>query len=153
VQKLLWTNLYHTSIKAIDTQHQWMMELINRLLSALERGTDPQSTVRVLMSLVQYAKQHFAEEEELMRASKYPGYARHKSLHDQHLRKLADEVLRLNDGRPVDISAFRNFLKAWLIDHILQEDKKISAHVKANAPELLDTENKLEPTDETVEQA
>ena len=148
VQKLHWTSLYSTGIEKVDSQHQWMMELINRALSALAKKDQDELVARSLISLVEYSKQHFADEEALMKAGHYPGLTGHKEQHDQHLRQLAREILTLNEGKLTNVESFRDFLKSWLIKHILHEDKKAAEYIFKHAPEVLRDDKPVASVDE-----
>ena len=65
----LWSQPFFTGFEAIDTQHRRLVELINEL-GGLMAGGDEMSEGRMQIlfkQLADYAREHFREEEDLMR--------------------------------------------------------------------------------------
>lgn len=84
----------------------------------------------MLNRLVEYAEEHFAREEEIMRASGYPGLARHHAIHEALFEQIFVLQGHFEDGRiRIDRDAV-DFLRGWLVDHIVGEDMKFSAYVE-----------------------
>lgn len=138
MQRIHWTSVYSTGVAQMDSQHQWMMELVNRVLSAFSRKDAPELLSPSLLSLVEYTREHFRDEEALMKSSAYPGQADHKAAHNEHVRWLAHEITGIVKGDRTNLESVRDFLKTWLINHILEEDKKTAAYILENAPHLVD---------------
>jgi hypothetical protein len=64
--RLNWNAELVTGVRQIDLQHQELIELINELESAHERGQDDLALADVLPRLTSYALFHFCTEEGLM---------------------------------------------------------------------------------------
>jgi hemerythrin len=79
---------------------------------------------KVLQELIQYVNTHFKTEEDYMVKYSYPEYEAHRYEHE----KLTDEIKRFyedfNAGRALLTIQIMNFLRNWLMDHIVVKDKK-----------------------------
>ena len=122
---LSWRDDYRVGIPLIDTEHQYLIALINEFHDKhASRVTRPLATM-VLNRLVSYAEQHFKHEEALMREVGFPRLAHQQRLHEKlyfSIFVLQEEMSRENavaDGKTM------RFLRHWLLDHILDEDMEI----------------------------
>lgn len=126
-----WNDMFSTGIPEIDDQHGVLVGLINRLHDAMTAGRDVEVLGDVLSDLVSYTVWHFSFEEQKMAAADYPETAAHKREHV----KLTDQVMDLQRefqaGRQaINIDVMR-FLKDWLMNHIIDVDKKLGASLAA----------------------
>jgi len=64
-----------------------------------------------------------------MQKAGYSEYERHKALHKELVQKLMEILLKLKKGGTIQPQELLDFLSNWLACHILEEDKKIGAHV------------------------
>ena len=78
-----WKNEYSVDIQSIDKQHKKLFDMINQLHDAMKSGVGAKLVPVILNSLVSYTRDHFANEENLMRQAAYPTYANHKAEHEQ----------------------------------------------------------------------
>lgn len=119
-----WTKDYELGIPKIDTQHQKLVEIINRLFHAHdeEKGQDTVNTI--FMGLFNYCNYHFAIEEMVMGKHAYDEYHSHKKRHDLFTDKMKSFKRDYLMGDSSALQNTVNYLKGWLIDHILVEDKK-----------------------------
>jgi len=76
------------------------------------------------MSLSEYMKNHFKDEEEYMQSIKYPALEEHKQLHQDLIDKLAETVKSSSKLSILKIK-IRIIAKRVLIEHIVNEDIKI----------------------------
>lgn len=129
-----WQDTFSTNIELIDNQHKTLITMINRLERANAGGTAEDEIAKIITELVQYTRKHFADEEQHMRQIKFAGYERHQQLHRELISQIVDILQRLKAGREVGAFELLSFLKDWLINHILKEDRKIGRAVVANAP-------------------
>jgi len=132
VPKLItWSDRYSVGISRIDEQHKRLLELINDLHAAMLVKEGELVLSKILDGLAAYAVAHFATEETLMKKFSYPDYARHKAEHD---RLMAQVTLLLEKSRTDATALTREvmtFLQRWLVGHIVNLDKKYSAHLNA----------------------
>jgi hemerythrin len=118
-----WQDSYNLNIKKIDDQHQRLVEFINRLDRSLPQGLVNREVGKVLIALVDYAQHHFSEEEQLMKEAGYPGLEKHKQLHLELLHRIAVKLQNLKRGNNITVPELTNFIKQWVIDHIIKEDR------------------------------
>ena len=69
-------------------------------------------------------EEHFADEEKLMEAHQYPELDSHRKKHD-YMRKVLREFVQRFEANELNMELeFINFLKTWIVDHILTVDRK-----------------------------
>ena len=118
-----WDDSLSVGIEEIDQQHKILVELINRLYTAIVTNTSDQEIHKILNELVQYTVIHFSVEESLMRIFNYPHYDTHKKHHEDLTKQVVDIQEKVVSGeKKVDLELL-NFLRAWLTKHIMGEDK------------------------------
>lgn len=118
-----WSDELSVGIQEIDDQHQFLVELLNKLHRAIHQRQGKAAAEAILGELVDYTKIHFAVEESLMRILGYPAYDDHKQQHDH----LIDEIHALQDklasGKASVTFELLHFLRIWLTKHIMEEDQ------------------------------
>ena len=125
MQPFVWNSCFETGVATVDTQHRHLVDLINRVSGLLIAGGETSAEVpQMLAELQDYARFHFATEEELMAASGID--RRHFELHCQHHRQFVAQVeqmwaTRAAQERPLEI--LEGFLSSWLSFHILGVDQ------------------------------
>ncbi len=120
-----WKKEYNTGIALIDEQHQMLYEMICNLETSIKTGEVYRVMGHVLRKLVEYVKEHFEEEEKVMKRIGYPEYERHKQLHKELVNEVVTILRELKEGKEISALELKKFLEKWFIDHILGEDKKI----------------------------
>lgn len=126
-----WRAEYATGVWAMDEEHRELVRLINVTHSAMMRGEGLEEAVRWLLA---YAEGHLRHEEEFIASIAYPDLPRHKAIHDRLLgraRELAD-ALGSGRARPLDLL---DFLREWLIGHIVAEDRLHGRHAATRGRE------------------
>jgi len=123
---LTWEDTYSVGFARIDDEHKVLIELINNAHSAVFEGKDKTLVAKVVADMKQYAQTHFATEEQLMDKYNYPEVASHKSQHIYFKTKsqILDSMVAGGEEAPDPLYVFQ-FLSQWLIDHILESDKKL----------------------------
>ena len=121
-----WSNEYSVNIKAIDSQHQELVGILNRLFVAISKDEGDKLIAGIMDALLGYTKTHFALEERLMQQAKYPDIAAHIEEHKQLIKQLNDICKKhLLEEKPVYFELVC-FLKSWLKNHIQGDDMKYS---------------------------
>lgn len=119
-----WDNSYSVGVAIIDNQHKRLVNIVNELNDAMGAGKGKEVLGKVLHELVQYVNTHFKTEEEYMVKYSYDEYEQHRYEHE----KLTDEVKRFYEdfcaNKAVLSIQIMNFLRNWLMDHILVKDKR-----------------------------
>ena len=130
-----WRESYETGIGSMDTQHQKLIELINKLYKVL-REEEPSSSIEgVLLEMTAYADEHLQTEEGILETNGYPDLANHLTIHQNYrdrLTTLTDESQRKNATTVKDTYAF---LRQWWMEHIVTEDKKYGEFLKSKGVE------------------
>jgi len=128
VKAFVWNQYFITGLDLVDEQHHHLVELIDELGDALTapRATEDAALQRVFDRLADYAKFHFAEEENLMRqkglASNYRD--RHHQRHAQFVEQLST-MWESRGGMSNPGEVLHGFSCAWLGFHILGEDQEM----------------------------
>ncbi|MDR0735947.1 MAG: bacteriohemerythrin [Zoogloeaceae bacterium] len=118
-----WSDRFILGINSIDEQHHWLVDATNRLYAQVESQTQNNEALReILEGLVDYTVNHFILEEELFDRLKYPETDAHKAEHDDLTRQAIQLLLDFEKGEAVSEEALE-FLKGWLMHHILRVDK------------------------------
>lgn len=120
---LEWRDELSIGIGQMDRQHMRLAELLNRLHEASQKGKGEAVDKGVLTALVSYAKVHFAAEERMLGERGYPHLDNHRARHEELMSKVAELNERIGAGRMVASVNLGGFLKDWLVQHILEEDK------------------------------
>lgn len=127
---IVWDNNLDTGIDVIDKQHRRIVEYINKLHDVQETG-DLKKIGEVLDELVDYTLSHFTFEESLMEEAGYPYIKAHKRVHQLFVKRVNEYLQRFQSGEDITLELL-NTLKAWLINHIRNDDNDYSDIVKRN---------------------
>ncbi len=125
-----WNEKYSVGKKTIDEQHKTLVALINELHAAMSIGKGKQVMSTVLQRLIDYTITHFSTEEKFMIKYSYPSYLPHRSEHRNFVDKVSDFQKGYNEGKLALSLEIMSFLKEWLVDHILNTDKKLGSFLQ-----------------------
>lgn len=126
---LTWSSDYSVNDTVIDNQHQTLMALFNKISDMMFSECSDEELKDIFQRLVRYTVDHFEEEERRMVANQYQGYAYHKEKHLEFIKKVQDlNLLSIKNQEDAIIDLFL-FLNNWLVNHILDEDKKYMGHI------------------------
>jgi hemerythrin len=128
---LPWNNSLAIGIASIDAQHQQLVSYLNELYDAMTAKKGPEVTGRILSQLVDYTVKHFAHEEQFFAQTGYPDSAAHIKEHNDLKQKVGEFGKSFAAGKATINAELMNFLRSWLMTHIMQSDKKYVAHLKA----------------------
>ena len=123
-----WSEKLSVGIPQVDEEHQNLVKCLNLLDEAAKKGKGSRVMGEILSQLIEYTVTHFEAEEVLMQGAEYPGLKRHKTQHRQLVQKV--EKFRgkfVNNGQRIT-SDMMEFLKYWLSNHILVDDKTFAKH-------------------------
>ncbi len=124
--KLEWTPALSVGVEEIDAQHRELFRRAARLLDGIRSG-EPEELGELVEFLHRYAVEHFGAEEEHMRRTRFPGYARHKAEHDRFisdLLALAREHERKGTGAFMSLQV-NHWLTEWLRRHVSGTDAEL----------------------------
>ena len=89
--------------------------------------TYSQSARDALEAMQLYAYEHFRFEEEYMQKIHYPNFVKHRRIHKDFDDLIYAYSRDLLEGKIVLNSEIIKIIRNWLVDHILNEDKKFAA--------------------------
>ena len=119
-----WSDDLSVGLQEIDEQHKILISLINSLYSeSILKKADQSVVDSILSELKQYTVIHFSVEESLFRLFDYPHTETHQKQHDNLKEELATVHRKFKGGEPVSIELM-SFLRRWIKNHIMMEDKK-----------------------------
>jgi hemerythrin len=131
-----WREAMNTGDPTIDADHRHLVDLINTFEAALAGASiDHKRIARVLLGLVEYTGEHFKREEEIQLLVRYPYHESHRHSHRDVLKKLSAivaEYVKAPDGpdRDAMVRGLGNFLREWLVDHIIQSDLRMKPYIQ-----------------------
>jgi hemerythrin len=124
-----WTDKLSVGVTQIDQQHKRLVALINQLHEAMREGKGRTVIGPVVSELVAYAKLHFAGEEQLMKAHRYPGLPGHQAIHATFTAEVMALQGKLESQESVLTTEVMSFLRTWLVDHIMKTDQQYAPFV------------------------
>lgn len=124
-----WRDAYNTGVEQFDQEHHKIVELIDIMFVAIRDKSEKEIILTACNDVLSYTDTHFANEEEAMRAIEYPELEEHIAEH----ARLKDEATKfytiLSNNFPEGRNQFYRFLRDWLIEHILECDKKYGSYL------------------------
>jgi hemerythrin len=127
-------------IKILDDQHKGLLDFVNEIFSHAS-GDEKEERAwfkEVIQQAVSYVKEHFATEEKYMVATKFPGYAAHKKVHDEFTLTVVKSVKEFDAGKRLVLEKFAYFLKDWVLSHVAVMDRQYSDYFKKIATRKAD---------------
>jgi hemerythrin len=123
----VWYNKYSVNNEELDAHHKALFDIINRLYENCVEVDNAISIEPLIKELVSYTQYHFSAEEQYMMDIGYKDINKQISEHmvftDRILQLQRDD--NLNDcGHSKELIVF---LGNWLFNHVIVEDKKITA--------------------------
>lgn len=124
---LTWDESYSVGIAALDEDHKRLLNLINQLQTAAHYHTSDDYEKEAFDALIDYTKNHFQREEELLEKHGFPGLAAHQQQHQAMIAEVSQLVRAYQKNSDATIEKTINYLKEWLINHINGTDKEYGA--------------------------
>jgi len=125
-----WGPKYFIGLKEIDDQHKVLVDLINEVYRNYGKGSNKKTTIKVLEELVNYTVFHFGNEENYFKKFGYKDVANHVSQHNAFVDKIKKISTEFKNGDASISIDLVDFLKDWLINHILKTDTKYVSFFK-----------------------
>lgn len=120
-----WKADYSVGHPELDADHENLVELINTLHDAWQTGEDLDVLHGIFGELLMYTDYHFQREERMLEAKNYPALDKQKSEHERLRGRVQDFRARhLAQPNPVLTVEIEDFLKSWMMSHILEEDMR-----------------------------
>lgn len=117
-----WTDSLSTGISLIDEQHKMLLNYINNLYHAMQRGVTDDILLNILDVLHDYTVSHFSTEEQFFLHSDYKDSEKHREIHRKFTSRIAEFRDNMKNGSAQVSMELLNFLRDWLIHHIQGTD-------------------------------
>jgi len=120
----VWQQQYEMDDALMDRQHKNLFNLAEKLLIS----TTKKELLQNIKLIYLHVKEHFSEEEALMKKTGYSDYKAHEKEHSNILNKLAQMDHKINDNHWVK-NEVRDFVDEWG-QHIIHSDMPVKHYIK-----------------------
>ena len=128
-----WKDIYSVNNEIIDKEHKELFNIAQEAFAYVEEKDKTKKIKEIVTDLYDYMKTHFSHEEKFMQDINYPKSEEHKKLHREIILKINEFVKQLPT---MNISDFEKelakIIDISLVQHIIQEDRKIIAWERMN---------------------
>lgn len=133
-ERILWKDIYKVNNQFIDKEHQVLFDIAREAVSIKGTHQEKIKKLKVIISkLYDYMKTHFKNEEKHMKTINYPKLKEHIKFHEGIIISLNNFIKRIPT---IHIDEFEKELAKMiditLLQHIIQEDRKIIQWEKTN---------------------
>jgi hemerythrin len=128
--RLHWRDEYAVNIQSFDLHHRNLIVHANAVFDAVAQGNDPQAVQDAFTQLIDVARLHFREEEEVLERHDAPGFEPHRQKHERLLEQLG-EIRQRFTGETPDLVDLANVLREWVVGHVLADDRRVAAVLNA----------------------
>lgn len=128
-------SVFSVHVKDMDEHHKMLVYLINKMHEAMMNSRVQECMDTIFGELMLYADMHFKKEEELMERYDYPEIERQRQEHEIFITTITEVSRSYMQGKMVSSREVIDYLKSWLIDHIMDLDKKYGEYLSSN-PEI-----------------
>jgi hemerythrin len=126
-----WTKAFSVNVELLDEQHRNLFSKVAQLSQALSQGNGGSVVESVLTDFLQYAQQHFSDEEALMAQHEFPSLPSHRAEHDNFRKQIGGFLEDHKQGKVGVPAQLLLFMQRWLKQHVMHTDKQYSAFLNA----------------------
>ncbi len=119
-----WNEEMSVNNEEIDAQHKKLIFILNNLQIAVAERQNREVLSKIIEALVDYTQYHFSTEEKYFHLLEPKLAEKHKKEHDNFVEKIKDFQEGYQNKRMLLSLDILEFLRDWLINHILGTDKK-----------------------------
>jgi len=119
-----WDETLDVGVSAFNEDHRRLVGFINDLHGGIVSGIGISQMTYILNGLIDYTKEHFGREEDLMSKHDYQDIKAHREEHYELMKKVSEFSDRLKEGQASFTLELMAFLKDWLVNHIKGSDMK-----------------------------
>ncbi len=130
MNRIEWNDELSMGVSEIDDQHKELIRIANGLINAVNKGADTRVLNNVITKLRAYTVFHFNSEEQLMHDHRYPRRGEHEADHNRLKKDVKEFQRTLYKKRDLTPHAVLDFLKVWLLKHILSADRELATFIK-----------------------
>lgn len=126
--ELVWKEEYRVNHFQIDEEHKSLIALSNKVIAFSNNKEDSEKVRTALKTLRDYTKIHFRNEEAYMERIGFKELQEHKQRHSELIDRM-NAVLTENKSLDGLVHQLKRLMVIWVIEHIINEDKKIASAV------------------------
>jgi len=124
IRVIKWSEELSVGIRAFDRDHRNLVEILNEIAHAIDAGASPVGIAQLVNHLADETESHFRREEGFLMGAGYPDAERHRQEHGRLLGEIRAIAVRLAAGEAVEDGELYEFLRGWLVDHVVTFDKE-----------------------------
>ena len=128
-----WTRAKSVFMPEFDAEHRNLYQLGENLYQAWSAGASSEAMLPSVRALLAAAEDHFAHEELLMQAARYPLLNWHRRQHETARNAARPLVARSEAGDRQAVKALLELLAGWMKDHLAVADRMMAAALRAYA--------------------
>lgn len=128
--KLIFSENWRLGIAVMDSQHETLIDLINRLYDAVMEGHDAEVIDDIASEAYDYIGKHFETEQALMEEHEYPGQKAHEDEHEDYILKSSEYLMDSGEGREGLAGDVLDYLMDWWVLHINGTDMDLAEYLK-----------------------
>lgn len=132
-----WDDSLLTGNKVIDTHHRAFFVQTQRIRVACGLGRGADEVDKAVAFLIDYARKHFAFEEEAMQAVGFPYMETHRGAHRAFLAQvesLSHKLAAAADKAPI-AEQVADLAEEWFVRHIKGADQPLTRFLTEHQPE------------------
>ncbi len=127
---VIWKDEYSVGIDILDEDHKILLNLINKMQTAVHYKTGEQFEKDALDEIIDYTKYHFEREEQMLEDANYPELEAHKKQHRDMINKVDSFMLDYEKRGHETLEDVAMFLQNWLVNHINGSDQEYTPILK-----------------------
>lgn len=144
--QLVWRSAYESGNTTIDQQHQQLFQHTNQLLTVVLDGRPDSEVAEAATALIVEIEQHFADEEQIIRAVGFPHAKSHTKIHAALVDR-AHALLSHFQDRVIGIGELFQFLAYEMItQHMLGADRQFFPYLRVSPPNETNRATRPQPS-------
>jgi len=133
--RIEWTPALSVGVEIIDEEHKKLIAICNKLAHSVKGERNNKAITEGFKELRAYTVYHFGNEEKHQQAISYPAANAHAQEHARLRKRVKDYQQLLYREGYISEDSVIEFLKDWLINHVLHEDMKIGQYSRSKTLE------------------
>lgn len=123
--KIVWSDALSLGNETIDSEHKRLIKIANAIIRLAREDMGKKKIINAMQYLREYTVFHFQNEEKFMSQIQYPLSDAHSAEHAELKHQVKSYQYALFHSVVITGDELLDFMKKWLIDHILNSDLKI----------------------------
>lgn len=131
LEPLPWLPILETGHEAVDREHRQLIEDANAVHAIVSGGGSWSDLLATAREMRERCIRHFATEDEVLTATRFPDRERHLRAHKRILKAIDSIIADLDAAAPPNRFHWELALslRGLLVDHLLRDDLKYKSHL------------------------